>query len=118
MTFRINLSVLLDCLTIFGTSSLPGVVHIYLDSVMCITCNHIVKPVHSYRKISSLGKKLITSSPEVLSMAAIAGKQDPPCLLKLIQVCAVITVDGEKKGADVSLASVSGTAAAGEAKRG
>lgn len=37
MTFRINLSVLLDCLTIFGTSALPGMVHICLDSV-CVSC--------------------------------------------------------------------------------
>lgn len=33
-------------------------------------------------------------------MAAIAVKQDLSCLLKLIQVCAVITADGEKKEAD------------------
>lgn len=31
MTFRINLAVLLDCLTIFGASSTPGMVHMYLD---------------------------------------------------------------------------------------
>jgi len=30
VTFRINLSVLLDCLTIFGANSLPGMVRIYL----------------------------------------------------------------------------------------
>lgn len=28
--FRINLSVLLDCLTIFGTNSLPGIVRVYV----------------------------------------------------------------------------------------
>ncbi|NXS42258.1 RAD1 protein, partial [Balaeniceps rex] len=62
--FWINLSVLLDCLTIFGTSSLSGMVHIYLDCV-CVSCNHIVKPVHSNREISSLGKTsdFLTLSP-------------------------------------------------------
>lgn len=43
MTFRINLSVLLDCLTIFGTSSLPGMVHIYLDSVCVSHCHGLTQ---------------------------------------------------------------------------